>query len=454
MNRDWELKIEELGALAARLKANIDDLRRPLVIEFSGTPKAGKSTCVAALAKFFRRHKIPVFVVVERASVCPLSNKSHPFFNIWTAATSLAQLLEGMERNASVVILDRGIFDALVWMHLHLRRDALDESEVEAIASFLTLEPWRDLITVVAALSVSPDKALEREYKDQIVKLDGSVMNETTLTEYNESLTLCRKRYAPMFNILDIDTSERAVLDGVVTIASQVLSLADEVLDEEVAVVDREYVRAHVPPTGVLSDPSAIETFIVGLRDKIRWMRRTVAEATPTLVQPIPAAVFQVGESQVLTCHIRGAKHGRLADTHTVWVGGHLRGSDAKRSRGPTALFKRCLSRELAEELQTRIKPAQLPDFPGVIVWDDTQEHSIQHMGLLFECKNETHVKDIWRFHQREFWENQGKSMFTQVATVDAELAKLPNWERWSVLYLEERYGADFPRDTRQRVLF
>ncbi len=70
---------KHLAQLATRLEKNLSELNKPLVIEFSGTPKSGKTTCVEAISKFFRRHKIPVYLVSERASVCPISDKQHLF---------------------------------------------------------------------------------------------------------------------------------------------------------------------------------------------------------------------------------------------------------------------------------------------------------------------------------------------------------------------------------------
>jgi predicted ATPase len=129
-----------LSDVAKRLQSHLNDLKKSLVIEFGGTPKAGKSTAIAALAKFLRRHKIPVRVVIERASVCPIRDKSQSFFNVWTACTSLAQMLAALDGEPGVTILDRGIFDALVWIHLHHHNGQLTNDEYRRIIDFLRIE--------------------------------------------------------------------------------------------------------------------------------------------------------------------------------------------------------------------------------------------------------------------------------------------------------------------------
>ena len=92
--------------------------RRPVVIEFAGTPKAGKTTTISQVQAFLKRCGFRVRVVVERASVCPIRDKKHSNFNVWTASTTLAQILEYTQdppgpEDPQILILDRGIFDAL-----------------------------------------------------------------------------------------------------------------------------------------------------------------------------------------------------------------------------------------------------------------------------------------------------------------------------------------------------
>ncbi|MDI6794689.1 MAG: hypothetical protein QME81_17790, partial [bacterium] len=64
------------------------------MIEFAGVPKAGKTTTLNQLYAFLKRCGFRVEVVVERASVCPIRDKKHANFNVWTACTTLSQILE------------------------------------------------------------------------------------------------------------------------------------------------------------------------------------------------------------------------------------------------------------------------------------------------------------------------------------------------------------------------
>src|SRR5437588_4672820 len=71
---------------------------RPLFVEFSGSPKSGKSTCIDIVAHFFRRVGFKVLAPAEGAS------KRTPYylkddlaaFNTWSADYALNHVLEGL----------------------------------------------------------------------------------------------------------------------------------------------------------------------------------------------------------------------------------------------------------------------------------------------------------------------------------------------------------------------
>jgi hypothetical protein len=111
------------SATIARLEANAEKLRsqfdsgvpkRPLIIEFSGLPKAGKTRTISVLELFLKRNGFKVDVFIERASVAPIRTKGHLNFNTWVSCASLQGMLEALSKpELDVFILDRGVFDAL-----------------------------------------------------------------------------------------------------------------------------------------------------------------------------------------------------------------------------------------------------------------------------------------------------------------------------------------------------
>ena len=91
-----------------------------MVVEFAGVPKAGKSTTLGQVHAFLKRCGFRVEVVVEHASICPIRDKKHANFNVWTACTTLSRILEKTQipsrpGDPDVLLLDRGLFDAVNW---------------------------------------------------------------------------------------------------------------------------------------------------------------------------------------------------------------------------------------------------------------------------------------------------------------------------------------------------
>jgi predicted ATPase len=158
--------------------------RKPVVIEFAGTPKAGKTTTLSAVQAFLKRCGFKVEVVVERASICPIRDKKHSNFNIWTASTTLAQILEKTQTppradEPEILILDRGLFDAIAWLAMMERLARIRREERETTERFLLLPDWRKRIAGVVVMTASPSDAMKREQGDLPVEGEGgSIMNE------------------------------------------------------------------------------------------------------------------------------------------------------------------------------------------------------------------------------------------------------------------------------------
>ena len=84
----------DLQKRAEAARARFNGARKPIVVEFAGVPKAGKTTTLSQIQAFLKRCGFRVEVVVERASVCPIQDKKHSNFNVWTACMTLSQILQ------------------------------------------------------------------------------------------------------------------------------------------------------------------------------------------------------------------------------------------------------------------------------------------------------------------------------------------------------------------------
>ena len=213
--------------------------RKPVIFEFAGVPKAGKTYTLNALQAFLKRCGFRVEIVIERASLCPIRDKTHSNFNVWAACTTLAQILERTQNppridDPDILILDRGLFDAICWLRLMERLERIRPEERQGIESFLTMADWRRRISAVFVMMASPEDAMQREKGLLPVEhKEGSIMNEKVLAQMLNTTRETSKSLKKKFRIFEIDTSaERR--GGVKQIAEAVANLALNVIEEHV----------------------------------------------------------------------------------------------------------------------------------------------------------------------------------------------------------------------------
>jgi len=198
--------IDEAESLLPRLQKTA----RPFIVEFSGTPKAGKSKVGDTLDHFLRRLKYKVLKPEEGAAKCPISKDDLVAFNAWTISYVLTQILEAVEQRerCDVLILDRGLFDALGWLQWLRMRETISLHELRNLQGFLLVEKWRSLIDLVFLMTTTPETALEREERDKVVIMPGTVMNEATLEKINEAYEAAYLNFKTEFHHIErVDTT-------------------------------------------------------------------------------------------------------------------------------------------------------------------------------------------------------------------------------------------------------
>lgn len=186
----------EQDELAARAHAALRRLREsprpgPVFVEFAGTPKSGKRSCIEIVRHFFRRTEFKVLAPAEGASRrTPWYLKDDLMaFNTWSASYALMHVLEGLHGSDQydLAILDRGLFDALAWFELLAKRGDISAEDRDTVHGFLRLAKWRNAIDSVFLFRTDPDTSLEREHMDKLIEEPGQAMNVAFLTELNEA---------------------------------------------------------------------------------------------------------------------------------------------------------------------------------------------------------------------------------------------------------------------------
>ena len=205
--------------------------RRPVFVEFSGTPKSGKSTCIDIVSHFFRRVGFNVLAPTEGAS------RRTPYylrndlvaFNTWSASYALTHILEGLHHSDRyhLAILDRGLFDALAWFQLLEMRGDIVPADKQKVQDFVLIGHWREVIDSVFLFTADPDTSMNRENADKLIEEHGRAMNPEFLDNLNPAYSQVRNSYGDEFKIIDIDTSNNKNT----TARSTAERVADNILD-------------------------------------------------------------------------------------------------------------------------------------------------------------------------------------------------------------------------------
>ena len=210
---------------------------RPFFFEFSGTPKSGKSTCIDIVSHFFRRVGFRVLSPTEGASRrTPRYLRDNWFrFNIWSASYALTHILEGLSSPESyhVAILDRGLFDALVWIQLLADRKQIALDDLKKVHEFLLIDEWLSVVDSVYLFKADPETSLKRENEDKLVDDPGTAMNPDTLEQLNSAYSKVRDLHGDRFiSLYEIDTGQGQNTTAKTTAYEVARSMVDQMKGE------------------------------------------------------------------------------------------------------------------------------------------------------------------------------------------------------------------------------
>ena len=424
--------IRRLEAQANQLRTLMDNssraAKRPLIIEFSGSPKAGKTRCIQGLELFLKRNGFRAEVFTERASVSPIKSKGHLYFNIWVSCASLQGMLESLYKEIDVFILDRGLFDALVWNQWLRVTGKISREEADSVDHFFMMPQWTDLVDLVIIMTCDPKISLQRECSDQLTTKPGTIMSEDTLRQLEEATEVTTEKSGSKFRrIVKMDTSQTKTIEAVAHATEKVLDSLNSLLDENLCVVPSSAMPV-LPPDGLIKDQATIKHFLDAVDNQRQFVPRSQAEMNPNYYQPIPCAVVTY-QDRIL--FLRRKKKGHpLHDTYAVWAGGHVVQSDDK---GPGILIS-ALERELSEEIFIRGE-FSLGRTPFALVRTSEDARASRHIGVVYQLELKTEEVAL-AMNQREFRESRGNSMsgrLVEVGRISEFYDQMGEWSKYIV---------------------
>lgn len=373
-----EEKVKALEGRMAELRAFLKFAHRAFVIEFAGTPKSGKSTSVEAIRHFFSRNGFQVHVLAERAALCPIEMKGHLFFNTWCASTMLAELLANVQARADIIIVDRGLFDALVWLILQVKRGELTDTEAATFKSFLLLGRWCKLIDLVVVMNVSAEQAIKRENAQRITPRPGRIMNKKILEMISNSVHEAFTKYGASFSAaIQHVTTDHTVHDSNVELAALIVDRLETFLNPDVLTAPVS-VLAPLPLAGIsnfsTADAEQARNVILGA---MHCVRRSEAEIDSLHVQIIPCGVLTHKDGVVIFKRKEGDQKSSLYGKTAIFQATHVVCGTCGATVLEDSLFER-----IARSLHIGVR------FPMHLIgycWDRTDANSRHHFAMVYK---------------------------------------------------------------------
>ena len=179
---------------------NVNNLgNEPIIIEVTGTPNAGKSPAINTITRLLKKYGFNAKVIKESASSCKISEKFSVHYDLWTACDTIKQLIECIDMKYSVIISERGIFDAICWADLYRRADMITRKQFDSLLAYYSFDYWLNKVKLVYLMSCEPEESIRRDDTERIMDLSGSIVNNSVLKKINESLLSVSSDYKHLF---------------------------------------------------------------------------------------------------------------------------------------------------------------------------------------------------------------------------------------------------------------
>lgn len=227
-------KLKRLNARKEHLKdlhARYGLLEKTIVVTISGTPRAGKTTCIDNLFEFFKKADFKTACVEEPAGLVYATLKSKE-----EKAELLKDRIGFVERQLvigeeeiskklndnEIILCDRGILDTFIWYDMYYKLGLMPKERYKEYLEKLKRNyPYFNQLYI---LYTSQLTSMFRDYQNSLSIEPRSTMNEDNVRRYNNSLI----RMIPTFErnidgIKFINTSDYAKMDASITIANDLI---------------------------------------------------------------------------------------------------------------------------------------------------------------------------------------------------------------------------------------
>ncbi|MFA6407356.1 MAG: hypothetical protein WCV80_01465 [Candidatus Paceibacterota bacterium] len=215
-----------LKYLKKDIRHNRDYIPRPFIVEVTGSPSAGKTTTIVEIDKFFRRMDFSVWKPQEGAEVIRYITRDTPVYNARTGLYALTNVIDqAWGHQHDLVIFDRALFDAHVWMMYWEEKGKLSKERKQLFQQFFLDPFWANYIDAAFFMICDPELAIIRERENALTQKLGETTNLKTVTSlvnrYKEAYEVLSPSY-PNLHLFDTTNVNKQEMSG--HIAEYILS--------------------------------------------------------------------------------------------------------------------------------------------------------------------------------------------------------------------------------------
>ena len=209
---------------------------RPFVVEFTGTPRAGKTSAIKNLEDFFKKAGFKVKVIEELTTSQYFKDSisikrdtmSLGDYNLLIMEETYKRLLEGINSDVDILLVDRGINDRQIWNFMRtLSGDIKLDKYAETGRRFTHLS--RQLVDVLFVLKVNAFTAVYRDYMTHINLETRRFNREEKIDDFNKAMMAVgcvHKRAVKHFMLIDSETYNQLEISMIT--ANQILDIMFE----------------------------------------------------------------------------------------------------------------------------------------------------------------------------------------------------------------------------------
>ena len=232
-NSEYYEKLKKLHAQKLELQKLRDlcSLSKPFVIEFSGTPRTGKTTTINNLYDFFKKGGFNTSLIEEFTTSSYYKNEFKKKIDRMNSGESniaimeeiYNQLQQALLSQKEIILIDRSINDRQTWNYRRfIQGDMQEEQYFSSRDKFSSLS--KELIDFLVITYATPLISLKRDYNSSLALEQRRFLNLQNLEEYNDCLNALQDLFSQSVDsVMLLDTSNMSMSDVSIEITSQVL---------------------------------------------------------------------------------------------------------------------------------------------------------------------------------------------------------------------------------------